>query len=311
MNKQASSHSSSSDSSRETNLKMLDNKYSVIKNLGGSVSTKAHLVRDITSSETIAIKIAQKEEKEELEREYDFLNSLDHPNIIKPHLFVSDGNITCIDDRKELNSKSDEEEAIELKVCTYFTLKFYENGDLFENISRGGPFNEAVARYYFTQLVSSVEYLHSRNIAHRDIKLDNILLDDNFQLMLIDFGFAEEWRTKSSEKLDDLERAKVMGTKGYISPEQFYNDGTEPIWLKKWDVFALGVVLFILLKGICPFESPTREDEFYQYLIVKKNNYFWKMHQMKRRELAKQSYNILSYEAQTSKTKRTAASCEA
>jgi uncharacterized beta-barrel protein YwiB (DUF1934 family) len=94
MNKLASRHSSSSDGSRETNLKMLDNKYSVIKNLGGTVSTKAHLVRDITSAETLAIKIAQKEEKEELEREYDFLSSLDHPNIIKPHLFVSEASIT-------------------------------------------------------------------------------------------------------------------------------------------------------------------------------------------------------------------------
>lgn len=295
MNKKSSSQSSSSDKEQVSAPRLLDNKYSIIKNLGGTVNTKAHLVRDVTCAEILAIKIAQKEEKDELEREYEFLSTFDHPNIIKPHIYMSEANIAWDDDRKVLTSKKDDEGS-ENKVCAYFTLKFYENGDLFENVSRGGPVHEGIARYYFMQLISAVEYLHSRNVAHRDLKLDNILLDDNFQLMLIDFGFAEECRSKTSEKLDDLEMAKVMGTKGYISPEQFYNDGNEPIWLKKWDLFALGVVLFIMVKGVCPFESPTRDDEFYQYILSKKTNYFWKMHQKKRRTFNNQAYNILSYE---------------
>jgi len=232
MNKRSSSHSSSSDNETRMVPKILDNKYSIIKNLGGTVHTKAHLVKDIATSETLAIKIAEKGEKEELEREYDILSCLDHPNIIKPHLFVSEASIVYEENRKDLTTKNDED-SINEKVCAYFTLKFYENGDLFENISRGGPVHEGIARYYFSQLVSAVEYLHSRNIAHRDIKLDNILIDDNFQLILIDFGFAEELRSKASEKLDDLELAKVMGTRGYISPEQFMNDGSEPICPKK------------------------------------------------------------------------------
>ena len=85
-------------------------KTTLIKNLGGTVNTKAHLVRDITSSEILAIKIAQKEEKEELEKEYDFLSSFDHPNIIKPHIYVSEASIKSDDDRKVLCQRSDEEE---------------------------------------------------------------------------------------------------------------------------------------------------------------------------------------------------------
>jgi len=297
--KESSSNSSSSSKEGSHILKLLDNKYAIIKNLGGTVNTRAHLVKDITNSETLAIKIAQKEDKEELEKEYDFLASFDNPNIIKPHIFVPDACMVIDDERKAMSTKSDEEEVNEYRVWTYFTLKFYENGDLFENISRGGPVHEGIARYYFWQLVNAVEYLHTRNVAHRDIKLDNILLDDNFQLMLIDFGFAEEWRLKSTENFDDLCRAKVMGTKGYISPEQFYNDGNDPIWLKKWDTFALGVVLFILLKGVVPFESPTREDEYYQYLILNKSTYFWKMHQKNRRQYANKAFNILSYEVKS------------
>lgn len=229
MNKRSSSHSSSSDSDGKPTPKVLDNKYIILKNLGGTVNTRAHLVKDISASETLAIKIAEKGEKEELEKEYDILSSFDHPNIIKPHVFVSEGTLCYEDDRKELAPKTDEEAVVGDKLCTYFTLKFYENGDLFENISRGGPVHEGIARYYFQQLVSAMEYIHSKNVAHRDIKLDNILIDDSFQLILIDFGFAEIMRPKSSEKLDDAELAKAMGTKGYISPEQFYSDGTEPI----------------------------------------------------------------------------------
>lgn len=93
--------------------------------------------------------------------------------------------------------------------------------------------HEGIARYYFHQLVSAVEYMHSKNVAHRDIKLDNILIDDNYQLILIDFGFAEEVRAKVTYNLEDQLAIRARGTKGYISPEQFINDGTEHICPKK------------------------------------------------------------------------------
>lgn len=88
---------------------MLDNRYLILKNLGGTVNTMAHLVKDVTCSETLVIKIAEKGEKEGLEQEYDFLTSFEHPNIIKPHIFVSEGLITYDDDKKELTPKTDEE----------------------------------------------------------------------------------------------------------------------------------------------------------------------------------------------------------
>jgi serine/threonine protein kinase len=112
MNKRSSSHSSSSDSDQKPLPKMLDNKYMIIKNLGGTVNTRAHLVKDINGSETLAIKIAEKGEKQELEKEYDILSSFDHPNIIKPHVFVSEGSLSYYDDRKELGPKTDEEAVV-------------------------------------------------------------------------------------------------------------------------------------------------------------------------------------------------------
>lgn len=226
MNKRSSSDSSSENDGRSV-PQTLDGKYTIVRNFGGTIETMAHLAVDNVSSEQLVVKIGQKGEKEELEREFDFLHSLEHPNLIKPYMFVSEANLSFEDNKKEISPKLGDD-MLDQMSCSYFTLKFYENGDLFENVNRDGPMTEAIARYYFYQLINVVEYLHLKNIVHRDIKLDNILLDDTFQLMLIDFGFAEEIKSKSFAKSDEFEATQAMGTTGYISPEQLVNDQLEP-----------------------------------------------------------------------------------
>ena len=62
-----------------------------------------------------------------------------------------------------------------------------------------GPFQEEIARFYFKQLINVIEYIHSKNISHRDIKPDNILLDKDFNLKLADFGFACKLNKKCSD----------------------------------------------------------------------------------------------------------------
>jgi serine/threonine protein kinase len=63
---------------------------------------------------------------------------------------------------------------------------------LFENIERKGKLTEEVARAYFLQVLSGIEYLHERGFVHRDIKLDNVVLDEDFNVKIIDFGLAEQ-----------------------------------------------------------------------------------------------------------------------
>lgn len=71
----------------------------------------------------------------------------------------------------------------------YLQLEVALRGSLFDYIA-SQPLDESIARYYFSQLVNVLQYCHSRGLVHRDIKPDNILLDDNFDIKLIDFGFT-------------------------------------------------------------------------------------------------------------------------
>ncbi|KXZ42321.1 hypothetical protein GPECTOR_162g136 [Gonium pectorale] len=120
---------------------------------------------------------------------------------------------------------------------------------------RGGLcLDEDEARYYFRQLVSAVEYCHKNNVAHRDLKLDNTLLDnhDPAWLKLCDFGFAKHWQANSN--MDTMR----IGTPEYMGPELISSrtgyDG------KKVDVWAAGVLLYVMLVGMFPFE--TQDDNF-------------------------------------------------
>ena len=89
-------------------------------------------------------------------------------------------------------------------------MEFAENGEMFGYLQKTGPFQEKIARFYFKQLINTLEYIHSQGIAHRDIKTENTLLDENFNLKLADFGLA----TNANQKSFNL-----CGTAGYLPPE--------------------------------------------------------------------------------------------
>lgn len=102
------------------------------------------------------------------------------------------------------------------------------------------------------------------------------MLDRDFNIKLIDFGLAESVWARDHEKRKEI---LTTGTTGFIAPEQLYNDGSGKFCLMKCDIFALGVFLFILLRGTNPFIEPNKDDPYYQYIISKRYNQFWKSHQ--------------------------------
>lgn len=120
---------------------------------------------------------------------------------------------------------------------------------------------ESEAKRMFKQVISAVNYMHQKSIVHRDIKLENILLDDsNTNIKLIDFGFSIY--IPSDKKLSIF-----CGTPQYMSPEivakkEYYGPPA--------DVWATGILLYIMLVGQFPFKAP---DEKKLYQKIQKNDF--------------------------------------
>ena len=111
---------------------------------------------------------------------------------------------------------------------------------MIKHLMQGGAFPDQVARFYFRQLMAAVSHLHSNNICHRDIKPDNILMDDHYSLRLADFGFVG-----SKSQHEDGQMKTYLGTQGFMAPEIAIlreQDGFYDGFLA--DIFACGVVLF-------------------------------------------------------------------
>jgi len=105
-------------------------------------------------------------------------------------------------------------------------------------------------------MLNSIEYMASKQIAHRDLKLENILVDCDLNLKIADFGYA------SFQKTDLL--SSYRGTFTYMAPE--IKEG-KPYNGLKVDLFSAGVILFILIRGIFPFKEARKEEFFYNLLV--------------------------------------------
>lgn len=128
----------------------------------------------------------------------------------------------------------------------YIVMRYLSAGDLGERIPEGGmPVKEAGA--FFRQLASALDYAHSRGVIHRDLKPANVLIDDQKNAFLTDFGIA-----KSIENESNLTgTGGVVGTPTYMSPEQGLGEPLDG----RSDIYALGVMLFEMLSGQPPFSA--------------------------------------------------------
>lgn len=79
----------------------------------------------------------------------------------------------------------------ESKIISYCLLEFCPNGDLHQYLKKTGGFEENISKFLFTQIASALQFMHNNGYAHLDIKPQNILLDENFNVKLADFGTAE------------------------------------------------------------------------------------------------------------------------
>ncbi|XP_053307365.1 serine/threonine-protein kinase SIK2 [Spea bombifrons] len=151
------------------------------------------------------------------------MKMLDHPHIIKLY------------------------QVMETKNMLYLVTEYAKNGEIFDYLANHGRLNESEARRKFWQILSAVEYCHSRNIVHRDLKAENLLLDNHMNIKIADFGFGNFYKT--GEPL-----ATWCGSPPYAAPEVFEGQQYEGPQL---DIWSMGVVLYVLVCGALPFDGPT------------------------------------------------------
>ena len=133
----------------------------------------------------------------------------------------------------------------------YFVMNFIQGGELFTHLHNCKYFSEETAKFYAAIIGLSLEYLHTHGIAYRDIKPDNILIDEDGYLKLADFGM--------SKMLKDKEKAfSLCGTPEYFAPEIITREGHN----KNADWWSYGILLYEMLYGISPFYSKNTEKMF-------------------------------------------------
>ena len=184
------------------------------------------------SRESRAIKIINKlsiqsdEVRSKIMNEVEILKGLDHPNIVKLYEFHED----------EFN--------------LYLVTELCSGGELLDSIIKNGNFDESQTALYLKQILSAVVYLHSLNIVHRDLKLENLLIEHSrsSNIKIIDFGASCSF---VPGKFLDYR----IGTINYIAPEVIKKKYTE-----RCDVWSCGVILYVLLSGKLPFSNKVKAE---------------------------------------------------
>lgn len=186
-----------------------------------------------------------------IEQEIEILRGLKHDHIVKIEDYGSEGLVLKPSDRK-------------IKNLVYIMMEHVKGGILFELCEKLGGMGETVGRFFMNQLLDTIQYMHKKGVVHRDLKLENILYDDQMNLKIVDFGFATY---KGIKKLESYK-----GTKTYMAPEirkkQVY-DG------RQIDMFSTAVILFILVNGIFPFKEACTSDQYYSLILSGELDAYW------------------------------------
>ncbi|KAL6651673.1 hypothetical protein ACP70R_010598 [Stipagrostis hirtigluma subsp. patula] len=207
-------------------------KYEPVREIGAGNFGVAKLMRNKETRELVAMKFIERGNRidENVFREIVNHRSLRHPNIIRF------------------------KEVVLTPTHLAIVMEYAAGGELFERICEAGRFHEDEARYFFQQLVCGVSYCHAMQICHRDLKLENTLLDGSPapRLKICDFGYSKSSVLHSRPK-------STVGTPAYIAPEVLSRreyDG------KHADVWSCGVTLYVMLVGAYPFEDPKDPKNF-------------------------------------------------
>ena len=217
------------DKGRDGNSTLLHGKYELGRLLGHGTFAKVYHARHLQSGKSVAMKVVGKEKvikvgmMEQIKREISVMKMVKHQNIVELH------------------------EVMASKSKIYFAMELVRGGELFSKIAKG-RLKEDLARVYFQQLISAIDFCHSRGVYHRDLKPENLLLDEEGNLKVTDFGLSA---FTEHLKQDGLLHT-TCGTPAYVAPEVIGKKGYDGA---KADLWSCGVILYVLLAGFLPFQD--------------------------------------------------------
>ncbi|XP_063380255.1 testis-specific serine/threonine-protein kinase 3-like [Cydia fagiglandana] len=236
------------DLSTRSDLAMLQEKGFILGKLIGEGSYakvyKAIRMTDETHNTMLACKVidtacAPREYLSKfLPRELDILIRLNHPHIVA---------VTDI---------------IQRRSRYYIFQRFAENGDLLNYVTSNGALPENQCRLWMRQISCGLHYIHTLNIAHRDLKCENILITTNYNVKITDFGFARGVRCKDRDVLSET----FCGSLSYAAPEVLKGI---PYLPKLADMWSMGIILYTMLNQALPFHE-TSARLLYEKQVMRK-----------------------------------------
>lgn len=217
--------------SRHKNVKQVHlQDFKIIRVIGRGSFGKVCLVLYLPTKETFAMKSLKKDQliqQDQIENtllEKEILQTVDHPLLCSL--------VFCFQTMERI----------------YFVMPFLSGGELFQHLRKQRIFDEEKVRFYGSQIALGLQYLHDKGIIYRDIKPENILMDEFGYLKLADFGMAK--KLKKNEKANSF-----CGTPEYLAPEIILQAGHD----HAADWWSFGILVYEMLCGVPPFYSDNIE----------------------------------------------------
>ncbi|MGG0657888.1 Stk1 family PASTA domain-containing Ser/Thr kinase [Rummeliibacillus pycnus] len=208
--------------------KRISGRYKILDVIGGGGMSNVYLAHDMILDRDVAIKILhynfsnEQEMHRRFQREALSATSLTHPNIVSIYDVGEDGDMH------------------------YLVMEYVKGQTLKQYIQNYAPLAPTKCVNIMKQLTSAIAHAHQNQIIHRDIKPQNILMDEDDNVKITDFGIAMALEDTSFTRTNS-----VLGTVHYLSPEQARGGSAT----KKSDIYSLGIVLYELLTGKLPFSG--------------------------------------------------------